>query len=131
VLVDESAEAVVALDLADGWCRRWLCGLWWLEPECAVRPVDVVMLDEDAQRALEVAAVEDRQPGQAFGADGSDEPLGDRVCLGRPYGRRDDPDAAGAEDLVERAAVLAVTVADREPLALVGEVEAEVSCLLG
>jgi hypothetical protein len=57
------------------------------------------MLDEDAQHALEVAAVEDQQPVEAFGADGSDEPLSDGVCLRRR--------------------------------ALVGEVEAEVSCLLG
>jgi hypothetical protein len=81
--VDDAAGAVVSLDLAGGWCRRRPCGLWWLGPERAVRPVNVVMLDEDAQRALEVAAVEDQQPVQAFGADGSDEPLGDGVCLGR------------------------------------------------
>jgi hypothetical protein len=89
------------------------------------------MLDEDAQHAFEVAAVEDQQPVETFGADGSDEPLGDRVCLRRPCGRLDDPDAAGPEHLVEGAAVLAVAVADQEPRALVGEVEAEVSCLLG
>jgi hypothetical protein len=35
------------------------------------------MLDEDAQHALEVAAVEDQQPVEALGADGSDESLGD------------------------------------------------------
>jgi hypothetical protein len=50
-----------------------------------VRPVDVVVVDVDAQDAVEEAAVDDQQPVDAFGADGSDEPLGDGVCL-RPAG---------------------------------------------
>jgi hypothetical protein len=90
------------------------------------------MLDEEAQQhALEVAAVEDQQPVEALGADGSDESLGDGVCLRRPYGRRDDPDAAGTEYLVERPAVLAVAVADQEPWTLVSEVEADVCAPAG
>jgi hypothetical protein len=44
--------------------------------------------------------------------------------------RFDDPDAAAAEHLVEGAAVLAVAVADQQADALVGEVDAEVACLL-
>jgi hypothetical protein len=80
VLVDEAAEAIAALDLADGWCRRWLPRLRWLELE-RVRPLRVVVVDVDAQDALEVTAVEDQQPVEAFGADGSDEALGDGVCL--------------------------------------------------
>ena len=96
-----------------------------------MRPVDVVVVDVDAQDALEVAAVDDQQPIQALGADGSDEALGDGVCLRRPHRRLDDPDAAATEHVVERAAVLAVAVADQEAHALVGEVEAEVARLLG
>jgi hypothetical protein len=57
----------VATDLADGWCRRWLPRLRWLQPEGAVRPVLVVVLDVLAQDALEVAAGEDQQPVQALG----------------------------------------------------------------
>jgi hypothetical protein len=60
VLVDEAAEAVVALDRAGGGCRRWLLRLRWLELERAVRSLRVVVLDVDAQDALEVAAVEDQ-----------------------------------------------------------------------
>jgi hypothetical protein len=75
--VDEAAEAVMALDRAGGGCRPWLVRLQWLELERAMRPLRVVVLDEDAQDALEVAAVEDQQPVEAFGADGSDEALGD------------------------------------------------------
>jgi len=60
VLLDEAAEAVMALDRAGGGCRRWLVRLRWLELERAMRPLRVVVLDEDAQDALEVAAVEDQ-----------------------------------------------------------------------
>jgi hypothetical protein len=77
--VDEAAGAVAALDVADGWHRRWLSRLGWLELEGAVRPVDVVVVDVDAQDAVEVAAVDDQQPVQALGADGPDEALGGRV----------------------------------------------------
>ena len=128
--MDEASEAVVSADLVDGWCRRWFCtlrrlrSLRWLEAERAVRPLRVVVLDEDAKHALEVAAVDDQQPVQAFGADGPDEPLRDGVCLRRSHRRLDAPDPVAGEDLVEGACVLAVAVADQPARALVGEVEA-------
>jgi len=50
----------MALDRAAGGCRRWLVRLRWLEPGRAMRSLRVVVLDEDAQHALEVAAVEDQ-----------------------------------------------------------------------
>jgi hypothetical protein len=63
-----------------------------------MRPLRVVVVDEDAQDAFEVAGVEDQQPVEAFGADGSDEPLGDGVCLRRLHRRLDDPDACGVRN---------------------------------
>src|SRR3989442_13489630 len=45
--------------------------------------------------------------------------------------RAQNPDALAAEDLVERAGVLAVAVADQEADLLLGEEEAEVARLLG
>jgi len=54
--------------------------------ERAMRPLRVVVLDEDAQDALEVAAIEDQQPVETFDAGGSDETLGDGVCLRRRTG---------------------------------------------
>jgi hypothetical protein len=111
VVGDEAAEAVVSLDLADGGGRRWLRVTGWLELERVVRPLRVVVRDKDAQDALEVAAGEDQQPVEAFGADGSDETFGDGVCLRCAHGHLDDPDAASAEHLIEGAAVLAVAVA--------------------
>jgi hypothetical protein len=47
----------VALDLADGGCRRWFLALRGLELERAVRPLRVVVLDGGAQDALEVSSV--------------------------------------------------------------------------
>jgi hypothetical protein len=49
----------VSTDLADGRCRGRLTRLWRLQLERAMRPLRVVVLDEDAQDAFEVAAVED------------------------------------------------------------------------
>jgi len=46
---------------------------------CGLSPV--VMVDVDAERPLEVAAVEDQQPVKTLGAHGPDEALGDRVRL--------------------------------------------------
>jgi hypothetical protein len=41
--------------------------IWRLQPECAVRPVAVVMLDVDPQDLVKVVAPEDQQPVQALG----------------------------------------------------------------
>ena len=56
------------------------------------------VLDQDL---LKMAATEDEEPVQALPADGADEALGEGV---RPRGlnrRLDDPDALGAEHVVE------------------------------
>src|SRR6266508_3254157 len=79
-----------------------------------MRPLAVVVIDVDAQHVFEVTPVEDQKPVQAFGTRGSDEALGDRVRLRCTHRRLHDPDALGAEDLIEGAAVLAVAVADQE-----------------
>ena len=64
VFVDQSAEAISALDAlcsrfeGDSGCRPYSVG--WREVERSVRPVTVVMVDEDAECPLEMAAVEDK-----------------------------------------------------------------------
>jgi hypothetical protein len=57
-----------------------------VELERAVRPLLVVVLDEDSQHAPEVAAIDDQRPVETCGADGSDEPLGDGVACGARTG---------------------------------------------
>jgi hypothetical protein len=62
----------------------------------------VVVVDIDAQDALELAAVEDQQPVETLMADGSDKALGDHVCPRRPHRRAHGPDLFAAKDVVER-----------------------------
>src|SRR5439155_25249367 len=116
---------------ADGRWWSWTLRFRRLELQRTMWPLRVVVIDVDAQHALEVAAIEDQQPVETFRANGSDEALRDGVRLRRPHGRFHDPDPLTAEDLVEGAAVLAVAVADPETNAQVGEVEAKAARLLG
>src|SRR6266498_3152587 len=91
----------------------------------------VVVLDVGAEDSLEMAAVEDQEPVEALSTDGADEALGDGIRFGRSDRRAEDPDSLAAEDLVEGAGVLAVTVTDQETDPLLGEEESEVARLLG
>jgi hypothetical protein len=111
---DEAADAVAAVDHSGGWRLLLAVASWWQQVEGTVRPLTVVMVDEDAQHLLEVAAVADQQPVGTFGADGADEPLGDRFRLRCPQRRLDDPNALVGEDGVEAAGELAVAVANQE-----------------
>src|SRR4051794_21620917 len=131
VLVDEAAEPVAAADLTRGRSRSLYVRVGRTEFDRAVGPLTVVMVDVDAQHAFELAAVEDQQPVETLRAHGPDEALRGRVRPRRPHRCLDDPDTLAAEDLVEGAAVPAVSVADQHADALLGEVEAEVARLLG
>jgi len=77
-----------------------------------VRPVQVVVVDEDSEHVLEVPPVEDQEPVEALSADSADEALCDRVRLRRSHRCLDDLDAFAREDGIEVAGVLAVSVAD-------------------
>src|SRR2546430_17378994 len=77
-------------------------------------PVDVVVVDVDVQDARELPAAGDEEPVEAVAADGADPAFGERVGLRRPKWGADDLDALASEDLVERAAELAVAVVDQE-----------------
>ena len=77
-------------------------------------PVAVVMVDEDAEHPLEVAAVEDQEPIEALRSDGADEAFGDCVRRRRSQRCADDLDPFASEDGVEIARELAVTIPDQE-----------------
>jgi hypothetical protein len=110
--VDEAAEPVMAADYAFGFSS--LVRLGRLELKRAMWPLAVVVVEVDAQYALEMAAIQDKQPVKTLGAHGPDEAFRDRVRLRRPKRRLHDPDALAAEDLVEGSAVLAVAITNQE-----------------
>ena len=66
---------------------------------------------------VEVAATDDEQPVEALAAGGPDPALGVSSSLRCADRRFDGADAFGAEDLVELAGELAVTVTDENPWA--------------
>src|SRR6266536_205729 len=110
VFVDQSAESVAAFDFS---AARWLVGVCRVgreQRESAVRALGVVMRRVAAEHVLEVAAAEDQQPVEAFGADRPHEALGVGVRLRGADRRVDHFDAFAAEDLVEGAVELAVAV---------------------
>ena len=72
------------------------------------------MINEGAEYALKVAAVDEQEPVEALSASGADEAFRDRVGLRRAYRCLDDLDALACEDGVEVAGELAVAVADQE-----------------
>jgi hypothetical protein len=119
--VDQAAEQVTAADaikldhighraLAPGRRLAERCQL----PERAVRPVLVVVPRVTRENVLQLAAADDQEPVEAFPTDAPDPTLGVRSRLRRPYRRLDDPDALGAEDLVELTRELAVAITDQE-----------------
>src|ERR671936_169050 len=78
-----------------------------------------------------MAAADDQQPVETFGADGADEALGIGVrpwCADR---RVDHLEAFAAEDLVEGDRELTVTIVDQKPCPREQAAEAEVARLLG
>src|SRR5215211_8973638 len=72
------------------------------------------MLDEDAEHAFEMAAVEDQEPVETLRADGADEALGNRVRLWRSHRRADDLDPFASEDDVEVTRELAVAIPNQK-----------------
>src|SRR5881396_3258435 len=79
-----------------------------------MRPVGVVVVDVDAQDALELSAAADQEPVEALASDGADPSFGERVRRRCTKRGANDLDAF-AEDLVEGATELAVAVVDQEP----------------
>jgi hypothetical protein len=111
ILVEEAAEAVALVDLVDlDWCAMGERACRSSLPQCAVRPVIVVMALGLTKHGCGVASVEDQEAVEEFAADGPDEALGDRVRPRCPHRRFDDPDVDGGEDGVKGGGELVVAV---------------------
>jgi len=75
--VDEAAaEQIVAFDPRVGRSSGCVSRFGRVKLERAMRPLRVVVGRVRAEDVLEVAAADDQQPVEAFGADGTDEPFG-------------------------------------------------------
>jgi hypothetical protein len=85
-----------------------------LELQSPVRPVPVVMLDIDSEDLLEVPATHDEQPVKALGPHRPDPALGVGVGVRRLNWRDQHLGAVRAEHVVEPAAELRVTIANKE-----------------
>ena len=106
-LVDESAEPVVATDVAQSRCGEF-GRIWRPETNTRMWSLRVVVGDVDAEDAFEVSAVDDQQPVETLLADGSNKALGDGIRSRRPYGCLHRPDVLASQKLVEVGAVLVV-----------------------
>src|SRR3974390_2123874 len=97
-----------------------------------MRPMGVVVLDVLVNHGVEMMSAEDQHPVQTFTPDGSDEMFSEGVCTGCPDRGADDPDALGAEDLLEAGRELGVPVADQEldQLRTLGDLIGEIPGLL-
>ena len=134
VLMDKPAEAVNSLYVAHA-VEAVLAqvGDRYLEVDPAVRAFAVVVLDELAEHAVEMALAPYEHPVQALGPCCAHKTFGERVRLGDPDRCPDDPDAGRPHHLVEGPYELGVPVADQEAegSALVFEGRYKVPGLLG
>src|SRR6266702_2841874 len=89
-------------------------GIGRFQPNRSVWTVLVVVPDIDPQGLLEVTTADDQQPVKALGADGPDPALRAGVRVWRLDWRQHHVGALRAEDVVEPAAELRVTIADEE-----------------
>ena len=94
-----------------------------LPVERAVQPVAVVVVDEDAEHALEVAPVHDQEPVEPLGPGRADEALGDCVRRRRPHRRLDGFDPSFMAFLTMRS--------KRQPVAADGNGFPLVQAILG
>jgi len=105
--MDAAFSAVVYERQSGGWIRR-------LELQRPVRSVPVVVLDVDSQDLFQVPATHDEQPVQALGPHRPDPALGVGVGVGRLHWRKHHLGALRPKHVVEPAAELRVTIANKE-----------------
>ena len=79
-----------------------------------MRPVPVVMVQEDTEDPLKVLLVQNQQPVETFRADGAHEPFRDAVGLWRAKRRSHDRDPVAAEHLVKALGELLIAIANQK-----------------
>jgi len=76
ILVNYTAQSIAALDTSAApiW-RRQPHRLRWREGQGSMRPVAVVVINEDAKHLLEMVLASDEHPVETLGPNGRNEPL--------------------------------------------------------
>jgi hypothetical protein len=105
--MNAAVSALIYDGQSGGWIRR-------LELQRPVRPVPVVVLDVDSEDLLQVPATHDEQPVQALGPHRPNPALGVGVGVRRLHRRQHHFGVLRAEHVVEPAAELRVTIANKE-----------------
>src|SRR6266567_802803 len=85
------------------------------QPKSSVATSLVVVFEPLGKNALEMAAVEDQDPVQAFAPSRTDLPLDVGIGLGRHDRRPDHLDTFPPKDKIRAATVLGVVIVDQEP----------------
>jgi hypothetical protein len=131
VLMDESAENVVAADLRPGYRLGTRSGIGRLKVEAPMRSGPVVVLDVRAKDALQVAPAEDKDVVEAFSSNIADPSLGERVRPRRTDGCLHRRESFRSKHFIEGTWELCVSVPEQDVLALKVSRDREVSSLLG
>jgi hypothetical protein len=79
-----------------------------------MRTPTIVVIDEHGERVLQMPCAQNQEPIQAFGSNGSDEPLCDPIGFRRLNRRPYDSDVFGLEDGIEAVRELAIVIADQK-----------------
>jgi hypothetical protein len=133
VLVDQSAEDLVALDRGVAGDRGGGVVGWWVLIQALVRAVVIEVAHVAVKNSSGVSLVVDQQSVGALGADAADEPFRVAVRLGGAGRGLDGGDGFGAEDGIEGGSEFGVPVADQEAEGadLITEVHQQVAGGLG
>src|SRR5262245_49658471 len=79
-----------------------------------MRSMDVVMIDENGQHALEMLVAPNQQPVQALGPSGPNESLRDSVCFRGLNRRSYDSGSVRLEHGIEAVRELAIVIANQK-----------------
>jgi len=131
VLMDESAENVVAADLRPGYRLGTRSGIGRLKVEAPMRSGPIVVLGIRAKDALQVAPAEDKDVVEAFSSNRADPSLGERVRPRRTDGCLHRRESFRSKHFIEGTWELCVSVPEQDVLALKVSRDREVPSLLG
>jgi hypothetical protein len=80
-----------------------------------MRSMDVVMIDIDWQRALDMLGAHNQQPVQALGTNGPNKTFRDSVCLRNLNRRPYDSGVLRLEHGIKAVGELAIVIANEKP----------------